>query len=322
MDMDLRLSRAIAVVASLSVLALAVVSGTSVAQAPPPHSPPGEMVVVSTNLQEAWGGATNDMQDMSEMDNYVERLIDQTPYYPDVLLLQEVRRKSAKYVKELLTRETGDTYGWGWQPPVRPWTQNPRRRWEMDSAILINTETTSTLTKGGWIELTYPRKHASNKSVRLETTRHARVSVAETDGDMTLGAASVHIQYGHLSPGKVDDYQVKWTDKIMMSMENLYPNDVRTFGGDFNQDRCTGDSDVRNCNKAPFWDNITSAPWNYVDTLYRVFQNGKEGVGLGGVDFIFTLGRPVDAGSDTSYDKSNAGTFYSDHRFFWGVIAG
>jgi hypothetical protein len=192
----------------------------------------------------------------------------------------------------------------------------------MDSAILINTETTRKLTKGGWIELTYPRKHASNKSVRLETTRHARVSVEERDGDMTLGAASVHMQYGHLLASKVDSYQVKWTNKIMQSLANNYPNDVRTFGGDFNQDRCSGGSDVRNCNKAPFWDNITSAPWSYEDTLYRVFRNGKQGVGLGGVDFIFTLGRPVDAGSDTSYDKSNAATFYSDHRFFWGVIAG
>lgn len=318
--MNLHLSRSIVVAALMSSLVVAFASMPSMAQTPPPHSPADEMLVVTANLQEAWGGTTNDMQDMSEMDNFVERLIDQAPYYPDVLLLQEVRRKSARYVKELLTSETGDTYGWGWQPPVRPWTQNPRRRWEMDSAILINTATTRKLTAGGWIELTYPRKHAEVKSKRLETTRHARVSVEEIDGDMKLGAASVHMQYGHLIDSKVDAYQVTWTDKIMRSLANNYPNDVRTFGGDFNEDRCRGGSDVRSCNQTPFWENITSAPWNYEDTLYRVFRNGKQGVGLGGVDFIFTLGRPIDAGSDTSYDKTNPRTFYSDHRFFWGVI--
>jgi hypothetical protein len=137
-----------------------------------------------------------------------------------------------------------------------------------------------------------------------------------------LAAASVHLQYGHLIDRHVDKYQIRWTDKLARVMANRYPNAVRTIGGDFNKDRCAERSGARTCRKSLFWSNLTSDPWNYDDVLFEVFLDGKEGVGLGGVDFIFSTGDPVDAGSDTSYNKNNAGEFYSDHRFFWGVIGG
>lgn len=281
------------------------------------HSPDGQLLVVTTNLQEAW---QNEANDNSEMRNYVSRLLDQVPFIPDVLLLQEVKLKSARFVKDLLTKQTGDVFGFGWKPPVQPWTQNPGRRWEMDNGILINTETVRKLDTGGWIDLTYKREHAADKVERVETTRHARVSVGERQGDLKLAGTSVHLQYGHLLERYDTQYQNAWTDKLATTMANKYPDAVRVIAGDFNKDRCVGSSDVRSCEKSPFWDNLTSTPYSYDDALYRAFRNGKEGVGLGGVDFIFTTGRIVDAGSDTSYDKSNSATFYSDHRFFWALI--
>lgn len=300
---------------TIAVLAGAFAS-PSVAQAPA-RSPEGQLLVVSTNLQEAWQDEANNN---SEMDNYVSRLLDQVPYVPDMLLLQEVKLKSARYVKNLLTSQTGDTYVFGWKPPRQPWTQNPDRRWEMDNGILINSETVRKLDTGGWIDLTYALKHAADKSNRIETTRHARVSVAERQGGLKLAGVSVHLQYGHLIERFDTLYQNKWTNRLATVMQNKYPNAVRVIAGDFNKDRCVGDSDVRSCTKAPFWENLTGPDYAYDDALYRVFRNGKEGVGLGGVDFIFTTGQPDDAGSDTSYDKSDNSTFYSDHRFFWALI--
>lgn len=284
----------------------------------PQHSPEGQLLVVSTNLQEAWQDEANNN---SEMKNYVSRLLNQLPYLPDVLLLQEVKLRSARFVKKLLTNQTGEVYGFGWKPPAQPWTQNPQRRWEMDNGILINTETVRKLDTGGWIDLTYDRAHAADKVERVETTRQARVSVAERQGDLKLAATSVHLQYGHLLPKFDTQYQTEWTDKLATVMANQYPKAVRMIAGDFNKDRCEGSSDVRSCQKAPFWDNLTAADYAYDDSLYRVFRNGKEGVGLGGVDFIFTTGKPEDAGSDTTYDKSNNATFYSDHRFFWVLVS-
>lgn len=281
-------------------------------------SPPGQMMVVTTNVQEVWGRA--DMRDQSELDNYVERLIDQLPYLPDVVLVQEVRLKSAKYIKNLLTETTGNAYGWGVRPPRRPWSQNPRKRTETDSAILVNTETVAKKDGGGYISLTYERRHATDKAERVEITQHARVSVEEKAGDLTLAGASVHMQYGHLQDRYVDQYQTKWTNKLARVMAEKYPNGTRVIAGDFNKDRCAERSGARNCEKAVFWKNLTGDRWSYTDSLFAVFEGGKEGVGLGGVDFIFTTGDPIDAGSDTSYNKSNPEEFYSDHRFYWTLI--
>lgn len=281
-------------------------------------SPAGEMLIVTTNLQEAW--QTADMRSQSELDNYVERLLDQVPYVPDVLMLQEVRRKSGAYVRDLLSDATGDTYKWALRPPRRPWTQNPKRRTETDSAILFNAATTRALDGGGYISLTYRREHAADKVERVETTRHARLSVSERAGELELAAASVHLQYGHLLERYVDRYQTAWTNKLARALANAYPDAVRNVGGDFNQDRCATKTGARDCTKSIFWRNLIDDPWNYSDALYEVFLDGKDGVGLGGVDFIFTTGAALDAGSDTTYDKSNPNQFYSDHRFFWAVV--
>ncbi|MDQ3963917.1 MAG: endonuclease/exonuclease/phosphatase family protein [Actinomycetota bacterium] len=308
---------------TLVPLTAAVVVGSSFVALPArgqaiATSPANRILVVTTNVQEAWG--TADMRSQSELNRYVDRLVDQVPFVPDVVMLQEVRRKSAAYIRDRLTRATGHKFGWGVRPPRRPWTQNPRKRTETDSAILIDTDAVEKVDDGGFISLTYERKHATDNIERVEITRHARVSVRELDGDLTLAAASVHMQYGHLKERHVDRYQVTWTDKLARVMANRYPNAARTIGGDFNQDRCAERSGARTCRKSLFWRNLTDAPWNYKDVLFEVFLSGKNGVGLGGVDFIFTTGDPTNAGSDTSYDKSDAAEFYSDHRFFWGVV--
>lgn len=103
-------------------------------------------------------------------------------------------------------------------------------------------------------------------------------------------------------------------------MGERYPNAARVIAGDFNKDRCAEKSGARDCEKALFWQNLTGDRWSYKDALFAVFEGGKEGVGLGGVDFVFTTGEPIDAGSDTSYNKSNPAEFYSDHRFYWALI--
>lgn len=285
------------------------------------HSPAGEILIVTTNLQEAWD-TNGDMRDMSEMERYVDRLLDQTPYVPDVLLLQEVRLKSAKRVAELLTDRTGEGYTFAVKPPRRPWTQNPQRRTETETAILMNSEAMSKLDKGGYIALTYERKHAADKSIRVETTRHARVALEELDGGARFAAASVHLQYGRLASKDLDyKYQEKWTTQIARVLNKRYSQAIRSIGGDFNENRCRDTSQgARECKKSPFWTNLTQDPWNYQDVMYERFLAGDRGMGLGGVDFIFSTGSPIRAGSDLSYDKTDPNQFYSDHRFFWAVV--
>lgn len=313
-----RRMRVLLIMTTTGLLAGALLSPPAAQGQATDTSPADRILVVTTNVQEAFG--TDDLRSQSELNRYVDRLIDQVPFFPDVVMLQEVRRKSAAYIRDRLSRATGHTYGWGVRPPRRPWTQNPRKRTETDSAILIDTDTVAKTSNGGFISLTYERRHAADNVERVEITRHARVSVRELDGDLTLAAASVHLQYGHLKERHVDRYQVVWTDKLARVMADRHPNAARTIGGDFNKDRCAERSGARTCRKSLFWRNLTDDPWNYDDVLFEVFLAGKEGVGLGGVDFIFSTGDPTNAGSDTSYNKNDASEFYSDHRFYWGVI--
>ncbi|MDQ4065321.1 MAG: hypothetical protein M3161_04675, partial [Actinomycetota bacterium] len=80
-------------------------------------------------------------------------------------------------------------------------------------------------------------------------------------------------------------------------------------------------SGIETCDKEPFWQNLTEAPWNYSDVIYEVYLEGKRVHRmLGGVDFIFTTGDAVDGGADTTYDRFDESQFYSDHRFYWGVV--
>lgn len=310
---------ALALMVSIVAVALNVVSPARAGATQ--SSPPQRVVVVTTNLQEAWSRGTDDLKDQSELDTYVRRLLNQLPYFPDVLLLQEVRRKSAKYVIDLLTAETGQTYGWGVRPPRRPWTQNPRVRTETDSAVVFNTETMRQLDEGGFISLTYDRSHAADQIERVEKTQHARVSLVERDGGLEVAGASVHLQYGHLQERHIDRYQVEWTDKLARVMATRYPDAAPTIGGDFNQDRCVRPGDgVETCRKEPFWENLTNPPWSYSDMIYERFTEGQRGTGLGGVDFVFSTGDATDAGSDTTYDRTDPSQFYSDHRFYWGVV--
>lgn len=294
-------------------------AGTSSAQ--DRHTPPGQVLYVTTNLLEAWD--IQDMKSQSELKTYVQRLLNQTPFLPDVLLLQEVRLKSAKFVAEELTRQTSDTYTVAVKPPRRPWTQNPQRRTETDTAVVINSDTMKKVDKGGFISLTYERRHAADKSKRVETTRHARVLVKELDGDMKFAAASVHLQYGHLASKALDyRYQKKWTSQVARVLKKRYPAAMRNIGGDFNETRCRDTSvGASDCTKSPFWNNLVQN-WDYNDVMFEVWKTGKRGIGLGGVDFMFTTGTAVDAGSDYNYNKNDPDQFYSDHRFFWGVAGG
>jgi endonuclease/exonuclease/phosphatase family metal-dependent hydrolase len=281
-------------------------------------SPPGKMVVVSSNLLAGLG----DQPPMRpRMALYVSRLLDQTPYYPDVLLLQEVKRKSADRVAYLLSKETGDRYVVAVRPPWIPWHQNLRTRWERDSGIVINATTTKKLDRGGYISLTYKRSDAADPTDRVEINQHARLSVAERVGNLKLGVASVHFQYKRLKNHALwRFYQKKWEKKVNAKLASKYPGTKRTVGGDFNRTRCINPGSPLTCKRNPFWRRFVNRS-NYRDSIYKVWRDGKKHLGLGGVDFIFTKGDPTNARDDRSYDPQSPSEFYSDHRFLWAVIS-
>jgi endonuclease/exonuclease/phosphatase family metal-dependent hydrolase len=282
-------------------------------------SPSGKVLVVTTNLRAAWG----DQGDMRvRMSRYVDRLLNQAPYFPDVLLLQEVKRNSADRVASLLSRRTRDRYVVAVRPPRIPWRQTPKIRTETDSAIVINRTTTKKLDHGGYISLTFKRSDAADPSKRVEINQHARLSVQEISSGMKLSVASVHFQYRLLKNRALwRPYQKQWAQKVAKKLGAKYPGTIQTVGGDFNRTRCIHPgSGTLTCTKNPFWRKFVNRH-HYMDTIYRVWRDGKKHLGLGGVDFIFTKGLPTNAQTDVSYNQRVRSTFYSDHHFVWATIS-
>ncbi|HEX3327320.1 MAG TPA: hypothetical protein VHV50_10025 [Actinomycetota bacterium] len=282
-------------------------------------SPSGKVLVVTSNLRAAWGNQ-GDMR--VRMGRYVGRLLNQAPWYPDVLLLQEVKRNSAERVASLLSARTGDNYVVAVRPPKIPWRETPKIRTETDSGIVINRTTTKKLDHGGYISLTFKRSDAAYPSKRVEVNQHARLSVQEISSGLKLSVASVHFQYQLLKNRALRrTYQKKWAEKVTKKLETKYPGTLRTVGGDFNQERCLHPGGgILTCKRSPFW-KVFVDRHHYLDSIYKVWRDGRKHLGLGGVDFIFTKGNPVNAKTDRSYNKKARATFYSDHRFVWATIS-
>lgn len=116
------------------------------------NSPQDEVLVVTTNLQEGFGEA--DLENIYELERYADRLATQLPYIPDVLLLQEVRRKSARAAARLLTNTFDQSYVVAVEPPRYPTRSTPKIRTETSSAIVMNEETMRKIEAGGFIGLT------------------------------------------------------------------------------------------------------------------------------------------------------------------------
>src|SRR3972149_2222495 len=76
--------------------------GSLVALASPParaalnDTPDDRVLIVTTNLQEAYGDS--DVGNLRDMRNYVDRLLKLVPNNPDVLNLQEITVKGARFV--------------------------------------------------------------------------------------------------------------------------------------------------------------------------------------------------------------------------------
>ena len=72
------------------------------------RTPDDSVMVVTANLREAW--SYSDVQSHWDMDKFVNRVLDEFRYRPDILALQEVRRASAKYVARKLSGKSGQRY--------------------------------------------------------------------------------------------------------------------------------------------------------------------------------------------------------------------
>ncbi len=302
---------------SLLIALLASPSGASQQRAEAP-SPEGELLVVTTNLKEAFDNG--DIGDNSDMNAYVNRLLNQVPYIPDALLVQEVRRSSAATVAKLLSDATGMAFRVAAKPGEPPWTEKGYKIIDRETAIIVNSATVEVLGRASRFTTSYPREDA-NPQEPVRVRHHRILSVRELNGGSSLSLASVHYVQNHfLESSSIGEYYKRqWVLKTARLLDEESANkgtQATLFGGDFNASRGMRDSQA-NHSHSSWLLGITEDPYNFLDAVWEVTREG-------GPDYLLTRAGIVDAGVDIYYDSQEAqraGYYYSDHRFRWAVIA-
>jgi endonuclease/exonuclease/phosphatase family metal-dependent hydrolase len=312
-----------ATLAAIAVLAAVAIAGEVSAKAPasdratrspaaaPGVSPGGRIVVVTANLQEAFGAES---RHNSEMNVFVPRLLDQVPSRPDVLLLQDSRKKAVDKVAQLLTKQTGDRYVVGQKLRKEPWQKLPHKVWySTETAIVVNSATMKIFGTRDWVRIRNPWGHPKKNYV--EHKGQAYLGVEERDGGARVGVMGVHLPKGPEKSQKVADKFAPWVDRLATFMERKYPNMPRIIGGDFNQTKCIGKEP---CEYSPFWKTLESSQFGYTESIWKIQEakNWKYRIPLA-VDWIFSTADEV---VDADGDVKNPPKFYSNHRFFWADL--
>ena len=278
------------------------------------HTSPNRVLVVTNNLH---SDSEEEIQQLGEARVLARRVLDDVDCPPDVLLLQEVVRASARRVAETFTRMTTDRYvvvkspGDSWIPVARKKVVNT------ETAIVVNLSTMRVVDDGGWIRSPYQRAHAVGRPV---VRRHAHVMVAERRGGVRIALVSVHwVRPSTLSSREVARaYQDRWAKQIAETVDDRYPRaNVKLIAGDFNQNRCVYEPS-NNCEPlSPYYETLRGRRYGYVDAVFEMHK-------MGGVDYFFSTGDLLDAGSDGDYDKDaaegDARRWYSDHKFRWALL--
>lgn len=285
------------------VAALAATTGVGAAAPVPPSTPIDRVAIITANLLEGFSGA--DVQDLSEMDVFVDRVLDVVRRVPDVLLLQEVNSRSAHYVAAEFSRRVGENYAVITDAGDKAYRETDARITKRDTAIVINTQSMSKSGRSGYIVTRYD----PGGNAKVEYKYNARAIVAEDGGALKLALVSIHVPGGDITR----------TSKVLATkLDNAYPSSApeqfEILGGDFNQVGVDYIS-YGQVETHPFWDALTKR-FDYMDSVYNVLV-GK------GVDYVFVRGGVWGAGIDSDYNpkmSKSSPEFYSDHRFHWAIV--
>ncbi|MBA2724586.1 MAG: hypothetical protein H0U53_01235 [Actinobacteria bacterium] len=292
--MSLRWCRAAAL---LSALALSLPAMGSAQGATPSILLGSDAVLVVTiNLQEAWG---EDLKDSSEIGQFVTTLLQRAPYEPDVVLLQEVRRSAVLKTAKILTQKTGQTYVSPLPLAAEPWRFDSAGTWiESDTAILMNKTTMVSVGSGSSVKTPDPWNEKYDRAKK----EHAVAVLLHRATSQKISFISLHLG---APPSRTAAYAAKitdWTKKIAAYQIRKHPAMVHVMGGDFNWPKNV-DGVVQ-----PFW-NLLHQDLGYIEGI-TLFTTGSSNPA---VDYIFSNATAVGGGSGPEGS-------YSNHRFFWSIL--
>lgn len=320
------------------------------------ESPAGQVLVVYDNVKEAFEA---DRADPADMNNFVGRLVAQVPYAPDALILSEIRVESADTVVRLMEEATGDNYEVAGLPAEAVYQDDGSVR---DSAVVVNADTMRAPHDGGEVIRSEfdPGLLAPGAAPRVK--EHTYVLATERRGGLRVPMVGLHYALNSSFVDEAAAYRQKavWNTQIAEVVEDEHRSrsrrQVPVIAGDFNARRCftSGVPGVRDPVDCPVlstaWTSMTRT-LGYTDAVWdqhgasdeQIFPHFYRNSGIR-IDFIFTKGEVVAAGSDVSYSLSTSPDFsaceqlydtgrselatgacrsdyYTDHRFTWAVVA-
>jgi Endonuclease/Exonuclease/phosphatase family len=303
-------------------VAVALPTAEQVARARSRPAPSDRALIVIANLQEAFG--SSDVRNPRDMRVFARRVLRRTPYRPDVLLLQEVRRRSARFVARRLSRRTRHRYVVAVDPGRDPWKQTPRKVVKKETAILINGHTMRKLRPGGFISTSYDPRYG-----KREVKENAHLLAGKRGSNLSLSLASIHWPGRTGSQRRTNRLGVRWSRKVADALVRKHPaatKRLRSIGGDFNRPCYHRPTYRHKWRPYPYCATLTNDRYRYKNAVFVVDArpNNKDIVN-GGVDHIFARGQILSAGVDDAYNRLKAASsprrYYSDHKFRWAVVA-
>ena len=335
----------------VAVAAAALVAGPAVpvltAHAEPllSRTPAKKVLILNANVKEGFtdkkrddirGPGYSDIYHNRELRNFVERIPKVVNRAPDVILLQEVVKRTAAQTARLLTEKLGFDYRVEIGPSSNSTTVRriqacsdprlPRGKMAKETAIIINTDTMQAIGEGGFITTRYVCEDAApERQKRFEQRegmtfrKHAYLRVKEKASSVEFPVVSVHYVTQHKLRSDRVGYRKKadWTRQITGFLQSNYPSDpadqARAVGGDFNNHRCRRRLETIDCELRPFWKEFAEA--GYKDGVFQdhngsnnqIQRQGLFGAGTsnerqrGRIDFVFSRSRICNAAQDVRY---------------------
>lgn len=300
------------------------------------ESPPGQVLVLDNNLLEAFRSA--DVEDTTDVQNFVEHVVEQVPYAPDAILLQEVVGPSAENVAALMGEATGFDYAVVVAPGESAFLGGGVKR---ETAIVLNADTMQAEDEGGFVRTGVPVPGGNQ-----DAKDQAYVLAKERFGDPRLPLVSVHLDPSN--PDKAGAAQ-----QLAAFVDETYPSaskrQLEVIGGDFNSRRCVereyNMSEPYECEPREFYEVLTDR-YGYTDTLLAAGSaEDLRHEGSQRIDYVFARAQALDAAFDFER-KFRVGTkeefgeckalytdgrgdeatgacateFYSDHGIAWALV--
>ena len=277
-------------------------------------TPDDRVLIVTTNMQEAFG--PDDVRNHRDMKNYVDRLLTLVPYNPDILNLQEITEKPARYVAGRLSKATGDRYIAALSPGNEPWVQKGQTVTKTETVVLLNLTTMKKEDSGGYLTTTYKASDAAPGALR-EKKKQAFISVSERSTGALYALTSAHFSLGRVMKNKstAERYKGTWAQQIKTKLNDKYGrNTLKIVTGDFNTGRCLGATTNALCKFTPTWKTMHDS--GYRSAVHLLTDDGA-------FDHIYTPAGIHRAELDHKYNGKTAGPneFYSDHQLRWALLS-